>query len=58
MKKFFYSLMAAAALVACSGEYVPVDTFIEAEDPVALTEEQEAAWDGVSKKFNAARPVR
>ena len=54
MKKFFYSLMAAAALVACSGEYVPVDTFIEAEDPVALTEEQEAAWDGVSKKFNAA----
>ena len=46
--------MAAAALVACSGEYVPVDTFIEAEDPVALTEEQEAAWDGVSKKFNAA----
>ena len=54
MKKFFYSLMAAAALVACSGEYVPVETFIEAEDPVALTEEQEAAWDGVSRKFNAA----
>ena len=54
MKKFFYSLMAAAALTACSGEYVPVETFIEAEDPVALTEEQEAAWDGVSKKFNAA----
>ena len=41
MKKFFYSLMAAAALTACSGEYVPVETFIEAEDPVALTEEQE-----------------
>ena len=54
MKKFFYSLMAAAALTACCGEYVPVDTFVEAEDPVALTEEQEAAWDGVSKKLNAA----
>ena len=54
MKKFFYSLMVAAALTACCGEYVPVDTFVEAEDPVALTEEQEAAWDGVSKKFNAA----
>ena len=54
MKKFFYSLMVAAALTACCGEYVPVDTFVEAEDPVALTEEQEAAWDGVSKKLNAA----
>ena len=41
--------MVAAALTACCGEYVPVDTFVEAEDPVALTEEQEAAWDGVSK---------
>ena len=54
MKKFIYTLLAAAALTACGGEYVPVETFDEAEDPVALTAEQEAAWDGVSTKLNAA----
>ena len=54
MKKFIYSLLAAAALTACGGEYVPVETFVEAEDPVALTAEQEAAWDGVSTKLNVA----
>ena len=54
MKKFFYSLMATAVLTACNGEYVPIDTFVEPEDPVALTSEQQVAWDGVSKKLNAA----
>ncbi len=54
MKKFFYTLLAAAAMTACCGEYVPVETFAEAEDPVALTPEQEAAWDFVGSKLNAA----
>ena len=54
MKKFLYSLMATAVLTACKGEYVPVDTFVEPEDPVALTNEQQVAWDGVSNKLNAA----
>lgn len=54
MKKFFYTLLAAAAMTACGGNYVPVETFAEADDPVALTAEQNAAWDGVSTKLNAA----
>ena len=54
MKKFFYTLLAAAAMTACGGNYVPVETFAEADDPVALTAEQQAAWDGVSTKLNAA----
>lgn len=54
MKKFFYTLLAAAAMTACGGNYVPVETFAEADDPVALTAEQSAAWDGVSTKLNAA----
>ena len=54
MKQFFISLMAVAAMTACTADYVPVETFAEPADPVALTAEQSAAWDGVSTKLNAA----
>lgn len=45
-------LVVAAMAVACQ-EYVPVETFVESENPVALSEEQAAAWDEVSG-LNAA----
>ena len=54
MKRLFFSLLAVAAMTACAGDYVPVETFAEPEDPVALTAEQASAWDGVSTKLNAA----
>lgn len=44
----------AAIMMGCSAEYVKVDTFAEAEDPVALAPEAEAAWDQVDKKLNAS----
>ena len=50
--KHFYSLVAALMFVACSTDYTPVETFTEADDPVALTAEQEAAWSAVSKTLN------
>lgn len=46
-------LLVAATAVACT-EYVPVETYAEADDPVALTAEDEAAWGAVSSNFNAA----
>lgn len=48
MKKLFYSAaVAAMALVACSQP--EVSTYVEAEDPVAISDEQLAAWDEVGK---------
>ena len=49
----FISFLAMAAMCASCAEYVKVDTFEEAADPVALTPEAEAAWDQVSSKLNA-----
>ena len=43
----FISFLAMAAMCASCAEYVKVDTFEEAADPVALTPEAEAAWDQV-----------
>ena len=54
MKNFIYTLLVAAVTTACSGNYVPVETFTEPEDPVALTAEQQAAWEGVNTKLNVA----
>lgn len=44
----------AVAMMACSTEYVKVETFTEPEDPVALTPEAVAAWEQVGDKLNAA----
>ena len=38
-----FLLALVAAMTACQ-EYVPVDTYAEPEDPVAMTEEQVAEW--------------
>lgn len=46
-------LLAATSVVACA-DYVPVETFAEADDPVALTADDEAAWAAVEKNINAA----
>ncbi|MBR5864444.1 MAG: DUF4091 domain-containing protein [Alistipes sp.] len=54
--KLFHNLMlllAATSVVACA-DYVPVETFAEADDPVALTADDEAAWAAVEKNINAA----
>ena len=51
--KLILALAAAAMMTACSTNYTPVETFTEADDPIALTAEQEAAWDNVSKTLNA-----
>ena len=52
VQKFLFLLVAAAS-VACA-EYVPVETYTEADDPIALTAEDEAAWAAVEKNMNVA----
>jgi hypothetical protein len=55
MKKLYRNLIMAVAvgsMAACSAPYTPVETFAEADDPVALTAEQSAAWEGVTKSLN------
>ena len=49
----FMLLLAVATTIACA-EYVPVETYAEADDPVALTAEDEAAWAAVGKNMNVA----
>ena len=51
IKQFLFVAMAAATIVGCK-EYVPVDTFVEVADPVALTPEAEAKWGEVKKTLN------
>ncbi len=46
-------LFLAATIFACT-EYTPVETYTEADDPIALTPEDEAAWAAVSKTLNVA----
>lgn len=46
-------LLLAATIFACT-EYTPVETYTEADDPIALTPEDEAAWAAVEKRLNAA----
>ena len=53
IKSFVIAVLTAMVMMGCK-EYVPVDTFIEAADPVSLTPEQEAAWAEVSGKLNVA----
>ena len=53
IKSFVIAVLTAMVMMGCK-EYVPVDTFIEAADPVSLTPEQEAAWADVSGKLNVA----
>ena len=50
--KLFLSLAAALMMTACASDYTPVETFTEADDPVALTAEQQAAWGNVTKTLN------
>ena len=52
MRKFF-TLLIAMASVACA-EYTPLETYAEADDPVTLTADDEAAWQSVNKNLNAA----
>ena len=46
MKPFFkfFSFLAVMSFAGCK-EYVPVETFVEPEDPAPLTEEAQAAWE-------------
>ena len=46
-------MLCVVAVVGCAHRYVPVDTFAEADDPVALTAEEVAEWDCVTQKLNA-----
>ncbi len=43
-----------SVLAGCVTEYQKVETFVEADDPVALTQEQEEEWDGVGETLDAA----
>ena len=52
--KLLLSLVAAAAIFSCTGNYQRVETFAEPADPVALTAEAEAAWNAENGKLNAA----
>ena len=49
----FFALALVAAMTACA-KYVPVETFVESDDPVALTEEQAAEWSTVKAGLNVA----
>ena len=51
MKNIFWVFVILLAFASCTQ---PVTTFVEAEDPVALTVEQAAMWDEVGGKLNAA----
>ena len=53
-KFILLSAIAASLMMSCKAEYVKVDTFAEAEDPVALTPEAAAAWDQAGTKLNAS----
>ena len=53
-KFILLSAVAASLMMSCKAEYVKVDTFAEAEDPVALTPEAAAAWDQAGTKLNAS----
>jgi hypothetical protein len=44
MKNIFWVFVILLAFASCTQ---PVTTFVEAEDPVALTVEQAAMWDEV-----------
>ena len=52
-KILFMAAMTFAMLSCGSSDYV-ADTFAEADDPVALTPEEEAAWNQTGNKLNAA----
>ena len=57
MNRIFRTLgifSAAAALAGCAAEYQKVVTFAEADDPVALTQEQIAEWDAAGEVLNAS----
>ena len=51
MKNIFRLSVIFFAFAACTQ---PVTTFVEAEDPVALSSEQSAQWDELGGKLNAA----
>lgn len=51
MKNIFRLSVIFFAFAACTQ---PVTTFVEAEDPVALTAEQSVQWDELGGKLNAA----
>ena len=53
MKKNLVIALAFAACVACTANVTEVNTFVEADDPVALTDEQAAEWNNVNGKLNA-----
>ena len=55
MKNRIFAVFAAGMVsLGCASDYQKVETFVEAEDPVALTAEQEAAWDAAGSTLNAS----
>lgn len=53
MKKYLVIALAFAACIACTANVNKVNTFVESNDPVALTDEQAAEWNNVNGKLNA-----
>lgn len=57
MKRYIVALLAtcvAFVMVGCATNYEPVATFTEADDPIALSADEIAAWDKVDVDLNAA----
>ena len=57
MKRYIGALLAtcvAFVMVGCATNYEPVATFTEADDPIALSAAEIAAWDKVDVDLNAA----
>ena len=54
MKRTLLLVSAVAAVLFARGEAKVVDTFKEAADPVALSDQAKAAWNGVEQGLHAA----
>ena len=52
--RIFAIALTGALFFGCSTPSLPVATFVEPEDPVAVSAEVAAQWDAVGKKLNAA----
>ncbi|MDE6645582.1 MAG: hypothetical protein K2J97_05810, partial [Muribaculaceae bacterium] len=48
------STLAVTMFAGCQKSYTPVDTFKEADDPLALTAEESAQWDAVESGLHGA----
>ena len=52
--KMFLAAATAASLISCGSSDCETECFVEADDPVALSQEEESAWNTVGRNLHAA----